>query len=66
MAEGDRKTCHYRCPDCGNEWMRSFERGERKVKGWCKPCKQFVTPFQTVHKTTTENNVRVMKPKSLW
>jgi len=62
----DRKRCAYKCPECGNEWARTFPKGERKTKGWCKPCKHFVTPHSITHITTSEKNVRVMKPRSLW
>jgi hypothetical protein len=66
MFDGDYKRMFYRCPDCGSEWTRSAPRGERKVRGWCKTDKQFVTPYKTTSTSSTERETRVTKPKPLW
>jgi len=66
MADGDYKLYYYRCPDCGNETVRKIPKGERKVRGWCKTDKQFLTAYNVRSITNSEREVRVSKPKPLW
>jgi hypothetical protein len=40
----DHKLCHYHC-DCGQtEFKIRLEKGDRKLRRWCKACKKFIYP----------------------
>jgi transposase-like protein len=62
----DRRRAHYKCPDCPTEFTVTLEVGDRKMKRWCKNCKHFIYPDQVTNIKTTQREVRVTKPKSLW
>lgn len=62
----DYKLYFYRCPDCGSEWTRKIPKGERKVRGYCKTDRQFVTAYNVRSITNSEREVRTNKIKSLW
>jgi hypothetical protein len=66
MSDGDYKLYYYRCPTCGAESVRKIPKGERKVRGWCKTDRQFITAYNVKSITNSEREVRVTKPKSLW
>ena len=62
----DRKRAHYKCPGCTTDFSVTLEVGDRKLKRWCKNCKHFIYPDQVTSIKTTQREVRVTKPKSLW
>ena len=63
---GSQRRAHYKCPDCPTEFTATLEVGDRKMRRWCKNCKHFIYPDQVTNIKTTQREVRVTKPKSLW
>ena len=54
----DRKLCHYKC-DCGHtEFKIRLEKGDRKLRRWCKNCKKFIYPIAITQTTTTYRPLR--------
>ena len=67
MSDGDYKLYSYKCPDCSYETVRKIPKGERKVRSWCRNCKQFLTAHTIKSITTSaDRQVRTSKPKPLW
>lgn len=67
MSDDDYKLYYYRCDECGGrEWVRKIPKGERKVRGYCKEHRQFVTAYNVKSVTNSERAVRVTKIKPLW
>jgi len=64
----DRKRCEYQCPtpDCGTAYTFTLDKGDRKLKRWCKNCRHFIYPIRITHITSAAKEARVSKPKSLW
>jgi predicted SprT family Zn-dependent metalloprotease len=58
----DHKLCHYRC-DCGqSEFKIRLEKGDRKLRRWCKSCRKFIYPIAITQITTTQRELRSTLP----
>ena len=62
----DHKLCHYRC-DCGQtEFKIRLDKGDRKLRRWCKACRKFIYPIEVTQIRITQRELRTTLPRSRW